>query len=333
MVFGGIMAGLILLCALVPFLGIFMPVPLVLVYVRYGGKTAVMTAIVSALLTAMFAGPVQAFLLTVPMGILPGLAFGYGFRHKLRPLLIVVIATVVFFASWTANYAVTRALVLGGRDPIADMVETEPIKSTIDQFWGTIEQVGEQQQPANEQQAKAKADNLATIKQFRSNPTAMVWALLPSSLLLGGIFNTWINYMLCRATLPRFGHDVPAPTPFSRFTLPAWTSWVFVLSTAGSLYFARSLLDTTWWVKLILNVATPVQFIFFIYGLAVVYGYLRIRQNMGKASSMALSLAPMLLLGLTAPQMYAMVGVADTVFDLRGLGHGIWKTRPPEETP
>jgi len=333
MVFGGIMAGLILLCALVPFLGIFMPVPIVLVYVRYGGRTAVLTAIISALLTTMFIGPVQAFLMTVPMGILPGLAFGYGFRNKLRPLLIVVIATVTFFAGWTANFAVTKTLVLGGRDPIADAMESEAVKDQWEQLFASVEKIGEQQQPANEQQAQAKEKNLAVIREFKNNPTGVFWTLLPASLLIGGLFNSWLNYMFCRATLPRFGHDVPAPTPFSRFILPAWSAWLFVPSLAGYLYFANAGLNVPWWVKVIQNVALPVVFAFFVYGLAVVYGYLRIKQEMGKLPSVLMAVVPLFLLGATAPFMYAVIGSMDTVLDLRGLGHGIWKLRPPEETP
>ncbi|HWH72464.1 MAG TPA: DUF2232 domain-containing protein, partial [Candidatus Sulfotelmatobacter sp.] len=126
------MAGILLVCALVPFLSIFLPIPLVLVYVRYGGRTAVLTAVVSALLTAMFKGPIQAFLITVPSGILPGLVFGLGFRRKLKPLVIGLLAVAVFFGGFAAEYMVTRVAILGGQDPFENALQSTEGRQMLD---------------------------------------------------------------------------------------------------------------------------------------------------------------------------------------------------------
>lgn len=332
MVFGGIMAGLILLCALVPFLSIFMPVPLVLVYVRYGGRTATMTAVVAALLTAMFTGIVQAFLLTVPLGILPGLAFGYGFRHKLRPMLIGILAILTFFLAWSADYAVTRTLVLGGQDPIAQMVESEEGKAAFKTVFGALTQALEQTPPRNEADAQVRDATIAQYREFGEHPAALYWALLPSILLIGGAVNTWLNYMLCRSVLPRFGHEVPAPTPFSRFTLPVWMVWAFALFTLPAAYLSRSILNAPWWATILINLGTLLQAVFMLYGLAVAYGYFRIKQEMGKFGAVMWSIIPLFFLGVSGPMIYAVVGMADAIFDFRGLGHGMWQ-RPPEENP
>jgi uncharacterized protein YybS (DUF2232 family) len=332
MVFGGIMAGLILLCALVPFLSIFMPVPLVLVYVRYGGRPATMTAIVAALLTAMFTGVVQAFLLTVPVGILPGLAFGYGFRHRLRPMLIGIIAIVTFFLAWSANYAVSRTLVFGGQDPIAQSMESKEAKAAFKTFFDSYVQIAEQTPPRDEAAAQARAASIEQMRLFAEHPAELYWALLPTILLIGGAFNTWLNYMLCRTVLPRFGHDVPAPTPFSRFSLPIWMVWAFALFTLPTAYLARSILNAPWWATVLINLGTLLQAVFMLYGLAVAYGYFRIKQEMGKFAAVMWSLLPLFFMGVMGPMIYAVVGMADAIFDFRGLGHGMWK-RPPEETP
>jgi uncharacterized protein YybS (DUF2232 family) len=332
MVFGGIMAGLILLCALVPFLSIFMPVPLVLVYVRYGGRTATMTAIVASLLTAMFTGVVQAFLLTVPVGILPGLAFGYGFRHKLRPMLIGIIAILTFFLAWSANYVVTRTLVLGGQDPIAQMVESEEAKSAFKTLFGAFAQTLEQTPSRNEAEAQVRDAQVAQFREFGEHPAALYWALLPTILLTGGAFNTWLNYMLCRTVLPRFGHEVPAPTPFSRFTLPVWMVWAFALFYLPSAYASGMILNAPWWATILINLGMLLQAVFMLYGLAVAFGYFRIKQEMGKFGAVMWSIVPLFFMGVYGPMIYSMVGMADAIFDFRGLGHGLWKL-PPEETP
>ena len=87
LVFGGLMAAMTVVFSLVPGLSVLMPIPLVLAYVRYGGRIAVMTATAATLFTMAFTGVVSA-ILAIPAGILPGLVFGMGFRRKWKPLTI-----------------------------------------------------------------------------------------------------------------------------------------------------------------------------------------------------------------------------------------------------
>lgn len=323
------MAGILLLCALIPFLGIFLPIPLVLVYVRYGGRTAVMTALVSALLTAMFKGPIQAFLITVPAGIMPGLVFGYGFRNKLRPLIIGMLAVLTFFASFGASYVVTRAAVLGGRDPIVDMVK--PFEPAFEKMRAATQAQIDAVEPKNEAEAVQKKNALTMVTEMKGNFVTYTHGMLPSSLLLGGVLSAWINYLLCRATLPRFGHDVPAPYPFSRLRLPMWSIWVFTISSMAFQYVGQSFINAPWWVKTIQNVFMLAQMVFAVCGVAVIYGYFRIKKQMAKPPAVMLSLAP-LMFGAIGLQVFTLGAMFDTIFDFRGLGHGLWR-RPPEETP
>lgn len=324
LVFGGIMAGLVLVCALVPLLGLFMPIPLVLAYVRYGGRVAALTAVVSALLAVMFKGPVNAFLLTVPGGILPGLAFGYGFRHQLKPLFIGVLAVLIFFVSYSSEYVVMRAALFDGRDPIAAAAEMEPVKRINEQVFQAMDQIAALTVPRTDAERAALERAQARNAEMRADPVGWIWTLLPTSLLLGGAFVTWWNYLLCRWILPRFGHEVPAPTPFSHFRLPSWVVWVFAISTFGLAYLGRSLVNAPWWVKLAVNVATPLQLVFMLTGMAVAYGYLRMKRNVNKPAAVVLTLLVMFIPGLGI-QLYTVLAMWDTIFDFRGLGHGLLK--------
>jgi uncharacterized protein YybS (DUF2232 family) len=328
LVFGGIMAGLVVVCALIPFLSVFIPIPLVLAYVRFGGKVATLTAVVSGLLTAMFLGPVQAFIVTVPAGILPGLIFGFGFRRKLKPMTIGLLAVAVFFLGFAADYVVTRAAVMGGRDPFVVALESPQGREVMDKMLGSIEQLAQAQGAAGSAQAEQFK---AMFAEYHKDPIAFTWSVLPMGLFLIGAASTWINYMLCRWILPRFGHEVPRPAPFSEFRIPTWTVWFFALVMFGSGYVGTSVLNAPWWAKLILNVAGPLTYVFMFAGVAAVYGYLRRKQNMAKGSAVALSLVP-LLFGGFGPQIYVLVAMWDTIFDFRGLGHGIMRNRP-EGTP
>jgi len=329
LVFGGLMAALVVVCALVPFLSLFMPIPLVLVYVRYGGRVAALTAIVSTLFAMMFVGPIQAFLLLVPGGVLPGLVFGYGFRHKLKPMIIGLVAVVVFFLGFAGAYSVTRAVVLGGRDPIADALQTEPIKSMFDNMYGSMEQMYQSKPAKTDAERAANEFQVQTIREIRQHPVETAWVVLPSGLFLFGAFSAWLNYMLCRVILPRFGHEVPAPTPLQEFRLPTWSVWVFAAATFATARAATqpTIINAPWWVQVLLNVVTPIQFIFVLVGIAAAYGFLR-KKEISKAVSAVIILAAFFVLGLgTAVTIFVILAMWDTIFDFRGLGHGMFKRR------
>jgi uncharacterized protein YybS (DUF2232 family) len=280
----------------------------------------------------MFQGPALTFFLTVPAGILPGLAFGYGFRHKLKPLVIGLIAAVTFFGGYAVNYVAARAAFMGGQDPIQEMMETPSVKQAMDQFFVPYQQMVEQQPATTDAQRAAKENTLAQIREYREHPVDVMHVLLPSGLFLGGIFSAFINFSLCRFMLRRFGHEVPDRAPFSQFRLPGWSMWVFAATLLGSMYLNQSLLNAPWWVKVLANVISPLTFVFALAGLAVAYGYLRINMKMTKPVAMGIAvLVPFLFLKTGAMMLYAMLAVFDTIIDFRGLGHGIWKR--PEPNP
>jgi hypothetical protein len=330
MVFGGIMAGLVVLFALVPMLSIFISIPLVLTYVRFGGRTAVMTAVVATLLTAMFKGPIQPFLVMVPAGVLPGLVLGYGIRNKFKPLTVGLLAIAIAMVGYGVTYGVTRVAVLEGRDPFEVALENPEIRRMSDEMMRAYEQLAEQLPQDTEAQQKSVADFKRRIEDFRTDPIAVMWALLPLAVFIGVAPTTWLTYMLCRWVLPRFGHSVPKFGAFSEFRLGTWFVWVFVLASMGSAYAGQSLLNAPWWVKVVNNVLPFITFMIFAYALAVAYGWLRIKRQMAKGPAVALALVP-LFLGQMGMQLYFMLALWDTIFDFRGLGHGMWKR--PEETP
>lgn len=333
LVFGGLMAALVVVCALVPFLSFFMPIPLVLVYLRYGGRVTILASVVAVLFAMMFIGPIHAFLWVVPGGVLPGMVFGYGFRHKLKLLTIGLIAVVVFFMGYAATYVVTRAVVLNGRDPIAAGLQNDATKALIDRWVGSMEKYLQSSPATTDAQRKAVDFQLQVLHDFQKHPAETFWALLPSIIFFGGVFSTWLNYMLCRVILPRFGHAVPIATPFQEFRLPTWLVWVFALAVFGSSQVATqpSIINAPWWVKLLQNVISPLMLIFVLAGMAAAYGFMRKKEISKGVSSIGI-LAAFYILGLgLATTVFLMLAMWDTIFDFRSLGHGLFKRR--EEHP
>jgi len=331
LVFGAIMAALVVVFALIPVLGLFLPIPLVLAYIRYGSRVAFLTATVAVGFTMLFTGPLQAFLL-IPGGVLPGIVFGYGFRRGLRPMTIGLIAVAVFFLGFAAQYVVTRVVLFDGKDPLAQAASSETGRAQMEQILAMIEpHVTTVPDNASEAAKRMAELQQAWIQEFRDNPVPAMWTLLPLSIFMLGALSSWLNYMMCRWILPRFGHAVPAPTPFAEFRLPIWLIWVYVLVIVGTSFadIGPTIGGAHWSFQVVLNVLPPLSWMIILAGVAVAYGYLR-QKEVPPLMAGIFSLAG-LMIGGFGLQIYLILAVLDSIFDFRGLGHGVYKR--PESTP
>jgi len=323
LVFGGLMAALVVVCALIPFLSFFMPIPLVMAYTRYGGRIAALAGVVAVLFSALLVGPLQAFLLLVPAGILPGLVFGYGFRHKLKPLVIMLIAVSVFFIGFGVDYFVTRTALLGGQDPIIATLESPEMKQAMDRVFALMEGQLLSASPRSEAERQALDQALSQLQEMREHMPDIARVVMPSAIFLAGALTSWFNYVLCRLILPRFGVAVPAPTPFGEFRLPLWLTWAMVLVLFATQYIGGSLVDPPWQVRVLINLAGPLIYICTFVGFAVAYGWLR-RRGIPKPVAIFLVVAVLFFLGQLGFYFYLLLAMWDTIFDFRGLGHGLF---------
>lgn len=331
LVFGAIMASLVVVFALIPVLGLFLPIPLVLAYIKYGPRITLLTATVAVGFTMLFTGPLQAFLL-IPAGVLPGLVFGYGFRKGLRPMTIGLIAVAVFFLGFAAQYAVTRVVLFDGEDPFAQAASSETGRAQMERILALVEpQMVNLPDNASEATKRMAELQRGWVQEFRDNPVPAMWTLLPLSVFMIGALSTWLNYMLCRWILPRFGHDVPAPTPFAEFRLPVWLIWVYVLVLVGTAFVdvGPTIGGAHWSFQVVLNVLPPLSWVFILAGVAVAYGYLR-RKEVPPLMAGIFSLVG-LLVGGVGIQIYMMLAILDSILDFRRLGHGLYKRS--ESTP
>lgn len=334
LIFGGLMAALVVVFALIPGLAFLMPIPLVLVSMRHGGRAAVLSSAVAVLMTMAFRGVVTG-ILAIPAGVLPGLVFGIGFRRNWKSWTIGLSAVAAYFVGYALTYVVLRLAVYNGRDPIEMMFQGEQVRQFLELMTTAMEQALVQQPPAGAtpEQLEAIRQSLA---QYRENPVAIYWTLLPSILFLQGAVSTWVNWLIFRWTLPRFGYAIPQPVPLSEFRLPLWLVWVFGLVSFLTPYLegptAPTMVDASWEVKLLSNVTGPLGLFFALAGFAVAYGYLVRKRNFKPAMAVLMIILLMILLNFVfAFQLLIIVAMWDAIFDFRGLGHGLWK-RPEENT-
>lgn len=330
LVFGGLMAALIVIFALVPGLYFLMPVPLVLVYVRHGGRAAALAAVASTVLTMIMGGLVQG-LMAIASGILPGLTFGYGFRHRWKSLSIALAAMATFVISFALSYVAARVFLFGGQDPVEQIMTSGAYQELVRAMTDAMELTLQQQEAAGADPRSLEASR-TLISELREQPAALAWALLPSSLVIAGALSTGINWLLCRLTLPRFGYSIPTPAPFGDFRLPVWLVLVYGVVAIGAPFLVdmSTVVEQNWVGKLFLNIITPLGLIFAVAGAAVAYGFAR-RRNVAKGTAILIIALAFLLLRGAALQVLILLAMWDAIFDFRGLGHG-WIKRPTEKT-
>lgn len=76
-------------------LRIFFPIPTTLVYLRWGGRAAGMSVLISSLLLTVLVGPTRSILYAIPYGLM-GLQLGFMWQRRANWLYSIVSGTIVF---------------------------------------------------------------------------------------------------------------------------------------------------------------------------------------------------------------------------------------------
>ncbi|MEG4349958.1 DUF2232 domain-containing protein [Microcoleus sp. LAD1_D5] len=110
-----------------PLLRVFFPIPIALVYLRWGNRAAWMAALVSGLLLSVLMGPTRSILYVMPFGIM-GVALGGLWRRKASWSLSISVGALIgtvgfFFRFWLLSALVGQDLWVYVTAQVTDMVE------------------------------------------------------------------------------------------------------------------------------------------------------------------------------------------------------------------
>ncbi len=111
-----------------PLLRVFFPIPIALVYLRWGKRAAWMAALVSGLLLSVLMGPTRSILYVIPFGVM-GVALGGLWRRKTTswPVSISLGSLIgtfgFFFRFWLLSALVGQDLWVYVTAQVAEMVE------------------------------------------------------------------------------------------------------------------------------------------------------------------------------------------------------------------
>ncbi|MEG4801882.1 DUF2232 domain-containing protein [Microcoleus sp. ARI1-B5] len=110
-----------------PLLRVFFPVPIALVYLRWGNRAAWMSALVSGLLLSVLMGPTRSILYVIPFGVM-GVALGGLWRRKASWSLSVAVGALIgtvgfFFKFWLLSALVGQDLWVYVTAQVTEIVE------------------------------------------------------------------------------------------------------------------------------------------------------------------------------------------------------------------
>ena len=307
---GAILAALTVIVAAVglvaPFVGILLaPLPIMLLVIRWGMRTALLATIVAGLVLLQFFGPLQA-LLTVATFAPLGLALGWGIRHGMRASGTVLVGAAAFLAAMLAGLGLTMTVL---HQNVVDQLIQSQVKS-LEMAISLQQRMG-----APAQQIEDLRKTVTILPQFFRTA-------FPVFMALGALVWSYLCYIVARRVLRRVGHELP-PVP----AILTWRLHPFLGSVLLWVAAATSLvgLRDPRAGGAALDAMLVALFVFAFQGALVGITWL----NQREIPRFFQVLLGVLLLGAGIYPLLglAAIGLMDTWFDYRGIGRA--PTSPP----
>jgi len=254
---GAILAALVALLAVatryLPVLGLaagfVCPLPLSALVIRHGLRAGILAAFVATVIGGIIAGPLVGagiLLAFAPLGIILGVGTARGWSAG----RIVLAGSLIATAGILANLGI--ALALGDVNPYVVMIESmRESQQMVTQFYQGLGLSREQIEQAYGPMRQA---------------LELMPRLIPLLVVAGGIMAAYLNLVVGRPILGRFGYRLPQLPPIRDWRIHPTLMWVFVLgfvlSAWGRLW--SPMLETAGF-----NVAMFMQFAFALQGLIV----------------------------------------------------------------
>ncbi len=203
------------------------PLPIMLLVIRWGLRTAVLASVVAAALLLQFFGPVIAAPIVAAFVSL-GLALGWGVRRGLAAHLTILVGAAAFLGATLATFAVFTAAL--HQDLVGQIIEAQVRASQT--MTPLLQRLG-----ASPQQIETMRAMWETVCAEHSCVPALmpplVRMVLPPALALSALFWAYLCYTVARAVLRRVGHELPGVPPILAWRLHPLPASVLLGSAVG----------------------------------------------------------------------------------------------------
>lgn len=235
------------------------PLPLLLMYMKFSLRYAVLTAIGAAVLMAVFLGPVVALI----EGLLSllGIALGIGFQRQWTSAKLLMAVTIALVVLWSCIMAVTFAVT--GINPLTDLIQA--MNLYLDQM---VQAQQEQLDPVQLMQYKEE------MGVFRETlPTLLPFLICMAMSIIG-----YANIKLSQFVLKRLNIEVTPFLPVRYWEIPRIMIYLYVLGMVMKYWGATRHMD--WLTSIGINFYGLAYYFICFGGLAFVFAAIHKRVHL-----------------------------------------------------
>lgn len=303
MVEGGILAAIAVAMSLIsmyiPIIGslvaFILPLPIVVLVVRHGVRWGIMSTVIAGVLIAMLISPLQAISIVVVCGFI-GVVLGYTYRKGYGAVRCLAISSASAIVSILVVMAVSLLL-----------IQVNPMDIQMD----VMNQAFDESLEVYRSSGMSEAEIAAAAEKFK-NGLETVKQLVPVTIILAGLFETYINFIVSGIVLRRIGNkNIPQLPPFKEWKLPVILVYIYAFSLIGMYWGASREIELLTNASMNFNMFASI--LAFIQGLAILF-YAADRYNLSKFIR-----GIILILTLTSGMFHivALIGLFDIIFDYR----------------
>jgi len=300
-IFASVTAVLGIMVYYMPFfslLGMLWPTPIIIMGFRNGLKVSFISAVVAAIIVAIFTEPFSGLYMFMVFGI-AGIVMGYLMHRKVSPALNITVSGLILAVC--SVFGILFGFFLVGQSATQAVEQMMNIMSqSIDSAASLYKSMGIPEEQLN-----------STIAMMKESLSAIQY-VIPTLFLLSGMFFSFVNYKFVKLVLKRMKYEIADVKPFALWRVPDNFSIgmliILLLSIAAS-YFGIPNIQTVQ-----INIIYIIKWVFTIIGLSVAYFFLD-KYRISKA----LKIVIMFFLFTSLSNYLAIAGLVETVFDFRKL--------------
>lgn len=257
--FSAIMLILALLSTYLPFfsfIGYFiMPIPMTILFVKYGLRQAILLGITAGILMGIFIDPLTAIIQIATFGAV-GIALGAGFKEKWPPAKLLMGVTAALIGT-----AIGLAALMYG------VMDVNIVTALGDVFDTLMQETMEQYKNSGMSELQL-AETKAQLEEVRR----LLPTMLPMFMCLAMAIIAYVNVKVSQFFLQRLGFDVRPFLPIRYWEMPRGVIYLYILALVMKYWGTTRSIE---WLNIIgLNLNQMAFFFICIQGLAFLFYFL-----------------------------------------------------------
>ena len=257
--FAAIMLILALLSTYLPFfsfIGYFiMPIPMTILFVKYGLRQAILLGITAGILMGIFIDPLTAIIQIATFGAV-GIALGAGFKEKWAPAKLLMGVTAALIGT-----AIGLAALMYG------VMDVNIVAALGDVFDTLMQETMEQYKNSGMSELQL-AETKAQLEEVRR----LLPTMLPMFMCLAMAIIAYVNVKVSQFFLQRLGFDVRPFLPIRYWEMPRGVIYLYILALVMKYWGTTRSIE---WLNIIgLNLNQMAFFFICIQGLAFLFYFL-----------------------------------------------------------